>query len=436
MEKPKVLCTVDSNAAFCMQKPLEHLHQQPMQQHSLPASAYPHAGRAMVDSASQPSSAACLNTPHCYSQQSDGPLALEINGQTPSQHMPDPAMPAAGTAGATGPYRSNGTELSNSQPGACDDEFSAPPDYGAHGNAGHSMWSSHRHTSSPQPSSISMLVGGPSRPEACTNVGIRQNQHSQHGPCNSEDGPLGCRLISMSVLQPHYLNVPDAAFAWTAEKQESGVQHLSQGFAAADTPALPDSSNQSSVINSRSKPAQHPSMGFGQLALPSSVCFDPALQQLQCQAGDGRTVRGSHSPRSSPGIENAPQWDLHLAQLQTDPKAQKGVHRVPARLHEAGRMPTQQFASQPQSGGSSNLDPKPFKAPMLCRRHMQTPSVSQPDVAKSLWFPLTAPLQRTVIIPDGFECAKQYHMSFVRALREEINMRCAHWPSMNTGAHF
>ncbi|KAK9851119.1 hypothetical protein WJX84_005652, partial [Apatococcus fuscideae] len=55
----------------------------------------------------------------------------------------------------------------------------------------------------------------------------------------------------------------------------------------------------------------------------------------------------------------------------------------------------------------------------------QTPSISQPDAAKFLWFPLTETLQRTVTVSDGFDSAKQYQMSFAAALREEINLRLA-----------
>ena len=93
-------------------------------------------------------------------------------------------------------------------------------------------------------------------------------------------------------------------------------------------------------------------------------------------------------------------------------------------LHDAQNASPQNSASQPQTaGGCDPAKPKPFKAPMLHRRQKQMPSISQPDVAKSLWFPLTDTLQRTVIIPNGFDTAQQYHLSFARALREEINLR-------------
>ena len=96
-----------------------------------------------------------------------------------------------------------------------------------------------------------------------------------------------------------------------------------------------------------------------------------------------------------------------------DPVAFSMPHDAP------GRLPA---ADQHCSVASA---PAKAVAPVLRRGHAlhAKPASQNADLAKHFCFPLPEAPQRTVSIPDGFDSAKQYHLSFSAALHEEINLR-------------
>ncbi|KAK9841693.1 hypothetical protein WJX74_010223 [Apatococcus lobatus] len=177
---------------------------------------------------------------------------------------------------------------------------------------------------------------------------------------------------------------------------------------------------------STSRPAQTLQSPASSIALPGMVRKDPALQQWQCQTR-GMQMATSHGwPSSTTEVGNDPQPHQHPSDLHLDPSVHQTQDESALGMHDIQNVPPQHLAGRLQTAGALNTaESRPFKAPLLRKRHMQTPSISQPDAAKFLWFPLTETLQRTVTVSDGFDSAKQYQMSFAAALREEINLRLA-----------